>query len=102
VSSRCYICKVPIKLTGVSSGGSETEEPASHEAVVNDASIGANALAALASIHVIDQALTKIARDTRFTIEEVKEYYDKCGEMERTRARFEAMRACLKEKFHED
>ncbi|EGO04512.1 hypothetical protein SERLA73DRAFT_173818 [Serpula lacrymans var. lacrymans S7.3] len=54
------------------------------------------------SLHVIDQTLQDIARDNRFTVEEVQEYYDKCGEMERTRARFDKMRKELSIKFKED
>lgn len=50
-------------------------------------------------MHVIDQNLQEIARDFRFTLEEVQEYYDTCGEMSRTRRRFRRMRELLTEKF---
>lgn len=46
-------------------------------------------------MHVIDQGLRDIAREFRFTAEEVQEYYDKCGEMGRTRAKFERDRRTL-------
>lgn len=59
-------------------------------------------LVALASMHVIDQSLREIAKDFRFTLEEVQEYYDKCGEMSRTRRRFQRMRDILTEKFADD
>lgn len=51
--------------------------------------------AAHINLHVIDQAICDIAHEYRFTVEEVKEFYDKCGEMERTRARFRKMRELL-------
>jgi len=47
------------------------------------------------NLHVIDQAISDIASEYRFTVQEVKEFYDKCGEMERTRARFRKMRLIL-------
>jgi len=43
-------------------------------------------------LHVIDQSIRDIAKEFRFTVDEVQEYYDKCGEMGRTRSRFERMR----------
>ncbi|PCH33547.1 hypothetical protein WOLCODRAFT_86832 [Wolfiporia cocos MD-104 SS10] len=46
-------------------------------------------------MHVVDRAVHEIARQFRFTVEEVKEYYDKCGDAERTRARFQKMREAL-------
>ena len=46
-------------------------------------------------LHVIDQGIQDTAREFRFTIEEVQEYYDKCGDMERTRNRFKRMREVL-------
>ncbi|KAJ3817936.1 hypothetical protein F5880DRAFT_1315823 [Lentinula raphanica] len=46
--------------------------------------------------HVLDQNLSEIAEQTRFTEEEVREYYDKCGgDLERTRRRFHKMREHL-------
>jgi len=46
-------------------------------------------------LHVVDQSILDIAREFRFTVEEVREYYDHCGAMERTRARFKKMRDTL-------
>jgi hypothetical protein len=43
----------------------------------------------------VDQSILDIAREFRFTIEEVQEYYDRCGAMDRTRARFKTMRDTL-------
>lgn len=48
-----------------------------------------------APLHPIDQAVQDIARQFRFTTEEVQEYYDKCGDPERTRNRFHKMRDTL-------
>ncbi|EJF66601.1 hypothetical protein DICSQDRAFT_45905 [Dichomitus squalens LYAD-421 SS1] len=48
-----------------------------------------------AGLHPIDQAVQDIAREFRFTTEEVQEYYDKCGDPERTRNRFKKMRDVL-------
>jgi hypothetical protein len=59
-------------------------------------------LQAIASIHVIDQGIKDIAKEFRFTTEEVQEYYDKCGEMGRTRARFQRMRQDLNTRFKDD
>ena len=64
--------------------------------------INLQALQAIASVHVIDQSLRDIAKEFRFTLEEVQEYYDKCGEMGRTRARFQQMRQELQARFHDD
>jgi len=46
-------------------------------------------------LHVVDQSILDIAREFRFTVEEVQEYYDRCGAMDRTRARFKKMRDTL-------
>jgi len=46
-------------------------------------------------LHCIDQAIYDIADESRFTVQEVKEFYDKCGEMDRTRTRFQKMRQLL-------
>jgi len=43
----------------------------------------------------VDQSILDISREFRFTIEEVQEYYDRCGAMDRTRARFKKMRDIL-------
>ncbi|KAF9458211.1 hypothetical protein BDZ94DRAFT_123573 [Collybia nuda] len=58
--------------------------------------------ASVSNIHVLDQGIRDIAREYRFTVEEVQEYYDKCGEMGRTRTRFQRMRQELLSKFTED
>lgn len=50
---------------------------------------------AMIPLHCIDQAIYDIANEFRFTVQEVKEFYDKCGEMERTRTRFQRMRQLL-------
>ncbi|OBZ79473.1 hypothetical protein A0H81_00678 [Grifola frondosa] len=47
------------------------------------------------ALHVVDQAIHDVAREFRFTVEEVQEYYDKCGDVNRTRARFRKMREAL-------
>jgi hypothetical protein len=46
-------------------------------------------------VHLIDRTLQEIATEHRFTLEEVKEFYDQCGEMERTKTRFQKMRQIL-------
>ncbi|KAG7099369.1 hypothetical protein E1B28_001225 [Marasmius oreades] len=61
-------------------------EPTSHQTV--------QAMVVVAE-HVIDQSLRDIATQNRFTLEEVREYYDKCGDMERTGRRFQKMREHL-------
>ena len=55
-----------------------------------------------APLHPIDQAVRDIAKDFRFTVEEVQEYYDKCGDAERTRNRFKRMRDVLNALKDED
>jgi len=47
------------------------------------------------TLHVVDQSIQDIAREFRFTVEEVQEYYDRCGAMDRTRARFKKMRDAI-------
>ncbi|KAJ6574920.1 hypothetical protein B0H19DRAFT_1126385 [Mycena capillaripes] len=54
------------------------------------------------NMHVLDTAIREIAGEFRFTVEEVQAYYDRCGEMERTRTRFQDMRALLAERFPDD
>ena len=46
-------------------------------------------------LHVVDQSILDIAREFRFTVDEVQEYYDRCGAMDRTRGRFKKMRDTL-------
>ncbi|KAJ7655013.1 hypothetical protein DFH06DRAFT_993182 [Mycena polygramma] len=60
---------------------------------------GRNQSASRWELGVLHEAVRQIAATTRFTVEEVQEFYDRCGEMERTRTRFEAMRALLTERF---
>ncbi|KAH0838438.1 hypothetical protein J3R83DRAFT_6749 [Lanmaoa asiatica] len=50
---------------------------------------------AVVPLHCIDQAIYGIANEFRFTVQEVKEFYDRCGEMDRTRTRFQRMRQLL-------
>lgn len=47
------------------------------------------------TLHIVDQVVSEIAKESRFTVEEVKEYYDRCGDAERTRRRFRKMREVL-------
>jgi hypothetical protein len=60
------------------------------------------AVVAIANMHVIDQSIRDIAKEFRFTVEEVQEYYDRCGEMGRTRTRFQKMRQELQSRFIDD
>jgi uncharacterized protein (UPF0264 family) len=60
------------------------------------------ALVAIANMHVIDQGIRDIAKQFRFTVEEVQEFYDRCGEMGLTRSRFQRMREELQSKFKDD
>ena len=43
----------------------------------------------------MDKALQDIANDYRFTEGEVREFYDKCGDVERVRSKFKKMRDAL-------
>lgn len=54
------------------------------------------------TLHVVDRAVRDIAQEFRFTVEEVQEYYDKCGDVERTRTRFRRMRETLSALQDED
>ncbi|KAI0651747.1 hypothetical protein C8Q79DRAFT_899456 [Trametes meyenii] len=54
------------------------------------------------SLHVIDQAVRDIAQEFRFLLEEVQEYYDKCGDPERTRNRFKRARDAINALKEED
>jgi len=84
------------------SSHNQKEESSTH--VDNPLPINFNlqALQAIANVHVIDQSIRDIAKEFRFTVEEVQEYYDKCGEMGRTRTRFQRMRQELQTKFADD
>jgi hypothetical protein len=77
------------------------QEGQSHE-VPLPINFSLQALQAIANVHVIDQSIRDIAKEFRFTVEEVQEYYDKCGEMGRTRMRFQRMRQELQVKFAND
>lgn len=46
-------------------------------------------------LHVVDQVILDVARRFRFTVAEVKEYYDRCGDLNRTTNRFARMREVL-------
>jgi hypothetical protein len=59
-------------------------------------------LLTIAKLHVIDHNLHEIAKDFRFTVEEVKEFYDKCADMVKTRLRFQKMREELNTNFRDD
>jgi len=72
-----------------------TNEPDSSTPAVPTGELTPQTLVAIANIHVIDQGIRDIAREFRFTVDEVQEYYDKCGEMGRTRTRFQKMRQQL-------
>ncbi|KAJ7802646.1 hypothetical protein B0H14DRAFT_3884477 [Mycena olivaceomarginata] len=49
-----------------------------------------------------DQTIRQIAADFEFTVDEVQAYYNRCGEMGRTRTRFQNMRELLTIKFPDD
>jgi len=69
---------------------------------VESAELTPQVAVAIANMHVIDQSIHDIAKEFRFTVQEVQEYYDKCGEMGRTRNRFQKMRHELQSKFIDD
>ncbi|KAI0079610.1 hypothetical protein K474DRAFT_1591692 [Panus rudis PR-1116 ss-1] len=69
---------------------SEEEEPAKRTRVSNDSYSDSSTL-----LHVVDRGILHIAQEHRFTVEEVQEYYDKCGDMQRTNNRFRRMREVL-------
>ncbi|KDR85148.1 hypothetical protein GALMADRAFT_233800 [Galerina marginata CBS 339.88] len=75
-----------------------THSPALHN-IGEPSTLPTAALMAIANMHVIDQGIREIAKDFRFTVEEVQEFYDKCGEMGITRMRFQRMREELTAKF---
>ncbi|RDB29518.1 hypothetical protein Hypma_015362 [Hypsizygus marmoreus] len=77
------------------------DSSALHEEVPNGG-LTPQTLVAIANIHVVDQGIRDIAKEFRFTVEEVQEYYDKCGEMGRTRTRFQRMRQELLAKFMDE
>lgn len=72
-----------------------TNEPGPSTPAAPTGELTPQTLVAIANIHVIDQGIRDIAKEFRFTVEEVQEYYDKCGEMGRTRTRFQKMRQQL-------
>ncbi|KAI0094708.1 hypothetical protein BDY19DRAFT_1062111 [Irpex rosettiformis] len=63
------------------------QTPAAASLSTNDSQTG--------PLHVVDQVILDVARRFRFTVEEVKEYYDKCGDLNRTTNRFTRMREVL-------
>jgi len=68
------------------------------EAVINNISIKPSVSVVPSQeqpLHVVDQAILNICREFRFTVEEVKEYYDNCGDVNRTTNRFRKMREVL-------
>jgi hypothetical protein len=77
-------CVVMAAMNTLSHGSSSDANDANSIGIVLDA-----------GIHLIDRTLQEIATEYRFTLEEVKEFYDQCGEMERTRTRFQKMRQIL-------
>jgi len=72
------------------------------QALSDQSSLPSSTLLTIAKLHVIDQSIREIAKDFRFTVEEVKEYYDKCADMLKTRLRFQKMREELNTKFTDD
>ncbi|KAJ7820166.1 hypothetical protein B0H14DRAFT_3876379 [Mycena olivaceomarginata] len=55
-----------------------------------------------AGMYTPDQTIHQIAADFEFTVDEVQAYYNRCGEMGRTRTRFQNMRELLTIKFPDD
>ncbi|KAJ7803282.1 hypothetical protein B0H14DRAFT_2889221 [Mycena olivaceomarginata] len=55
-----------------------------------------------AGMYTPDQTIRQIAADFEFTVDEVQAYYNRCGEMGRTRTRFQNMRELLTIKFPDD
>ncbi|KAJ7862124.1 hypothetical protein B0H14DRAFT_3614457, partial [Mycena olivaceomarginata] len=55
-----------------------------------------------AGIYTPNQTIRQIAADFEFTVDEVQAYYNRCGEMGRTRTRFQNMRELLTIKFSDD
>jgi len=47
-------------------------------------------------VHYIDQAIYDIANEFKFTIQEVKEFFEMCSEMDHTRKQFHQMQQLLK------
>jgi hypothetical protein len=84
---------------------SEATSPTAVDSVTEGASehpLPQATLLTIAKLHIVDQTIREIARDFRFTVEEVQEYYDKCADMVKTRLRFQKMREELKTKFSDD
>ncbi|KAI0704905.1 hypothetical protein BC835DRAFT_1468497 [Cytidiella melzeri] len=78
----------------------QTPHLAEVEAILQNSAAGSSTAATMhpktaASLHVVDQAILDIAQKFRFTAGEVKEYYDKCGDLNRTTSRFARMREVL-------
>lgn len=68
-----------------------------HAAKRSKTALPAAAVMQIATMHFVDRGIRDIAMEFRFMVEEVQEYYDKCGEMNKTRMRFQKMRAALNE-----
>lgn len=79
-----------------------SDSPQHADQPVKPAELTPQAVLAIANMHVIDQKIREIAKEFRFTVEEVQEYYDKCGDADRTRNRFQKMRHELQSKFIDD
>lgn len=79
---------------------------AATEATINERAQAELALVALANMqsdmHILDTGLAEIAGQTRFTFDEVKEYHNKCGDLQMTRTRFQKMRQMLQAHFGND
>jgi hypothetical protein len=83
-------------LSSNSGAPQQTDQPA------EPVQLTPQAVVAIANMHVVDQGIHDIAKEFRFTVEEVQEYYDRCGEMGRTKSRFQKMRHELQSRFIDD
>ncbi|KAE9410936.1 hypothetical protein BT96DRAFT_805018, partial [Gymnopus androsaceus JB14] len=84
--SRCYYS--PFSILKTNNSSSSSGPPDDHTLQL------AMTISAVAG-QVVDQGLEEIALQTRFTLEEIHEYYEKCGNLERTKRRFHKMREHL-------
>jgi len=76
-------------------GSEEEEAPSKKRKRTASRSLSQETESKPADMHVVDSIVYNIAQEFRFTVEEVKEYYDKCGDADRTRSRFRRMREAL-------
>ncbi|KXN89881.1 hypothetical protein AN958_04885 [Leucoagaricus sp. SymC.cos] len=81
------VAEIPLPVPGPPQGQQSVHSPTQ--------ALNTSTLVALANMHVIDQSLREIAKDYRFTLEEVQEFYDECGDMGLTRQRFKYFREIL-------